>query len=200
VIPGVILAAGRSERMGRPKALLPCGAGGETFVARLIASLRTGGADDVLVIGRTGDAGLATEVMRCTARFIENVDADRGQLSSLLTGLNAADRPGVHGVLVTPVDIPLVQPATVSAVISTFVRVNALIARAAYRGRHGHPVVFGRGIFDELRRADPAEGARAVLHAHAGQIVNVDVDDEAILRDVDTLEDYQQLFHMSIDE
>jgi molybdenum cofactor cytidylyltransferase len=55
-------------------------------------------------------------------------------------------------------------------------------------------VIFGRRVFDELRRADPSVGAKAVVRAHADQIVNVDVDDEMVLRDVDTPEDYQRAF------
>jgi len=194
VVPALILAAGRSERMGRSKALLPCGSGGETFVSRLITSLRNGGVDDVLVVGRNGDAALAAEVMRCGARLVENPDADRGQLSSLLAGLNAADRPGVRGVLVMPVDIPLVRPETIATLRSTFLSGGAPIARAVHDGRHGHPVIFGRRVFDELRRADPAEGAKVVVHAHADAILNVEVADAAVLRDVDTPDDYRRMF------
>lgn len=180
--------------MGRPKALLPIGTNGETFVARLVGSLRAGGADDVLVIGRAGDAALGAEVTRCAARLVENPDADRGQLSSLLTGLNAADRPGVRGVLVIPVDMPLVQPATIAQVRAAFLAGDAPIVRAVHHGRHGHPVIFGRCVFDALRHADPAAGAKALLRAHAGAILDIEVDDAAVLRDVDTPDDYRRMF------
>jgi CTP:molybdopterin cytidylyltransferase MocA len=194
VVPALILAAGRSERMGRSKALLACGPNGETFVSRLITSLRNGGADDVLVIGRAGDDALAAEVLRCDARFVENPDADRGQLSSLLAGLNAADHPGVNGVIVMPVDIPLVRAETIARLKRAFVSSGAPIARTIFKGRHGHPVIFGRRVFDDLRHADPAVGAKAVMRAQGSAIVDVDVDDESILRDVDTPDDYRRMF------
>lgn len=194
MIPALILAAGRSERMGRSKALLPCGSDGVTFVSQLITSLRHGGTDDVVVVGRAGDALLTAEVLRCGARLVENPDADRGQLSSLITGLNAVDRPGVHAVLVMPVDIPLVRAGTIALLTSAFLTASSPIARTTFGGRHGHPVIFGRRVFDELRRADPSLGAKAVLRAHADQILNVEVDDEMVLRDVDTPEDYQRAF------
>ena len=68
------------------------------------------------------------------------------------------------------------------------------MARVTHRGRHGHPVVFGSAVFEELRRADLNSGAKAVVHAHALDILNVEVDDSGVLRDVDTPRDYRELF------
>ena len=118
MIPAVILAAGRSSRMGRPKALLPCGPGQESFVERIVSRLRLGGVADVLVVGRPEDAALrdALDRIALPPRFVENPDPDRGQLSSLLAGLNVADRPGVRGVLALPVDMPDVRAETIAAV------------------------------------------------------------------------------------
>jgi molybdenum cofactor cytidylyltransferase len=183
--------------MGRSKALLPVGPGGDTFVSHLIATLRAGGSEDVIVVGRAGDHALAAEVMRCDARLVENDDADRGQLSSLTIGLNAIDRPGVHAILVMPVDIPLVRPDTIAQVRSAFLAADAPIARAVHDGRHGHPVIFARRVFDDLRHADVTIGAKSVLHAHRSEIVDVEVDDAAILRDVDTPDEYRDLFTRS---
>jgi molybdenum cofactor cytidylyltransferase len=194
VIPAVILAAGRSERMGRPKALLPCGSAGDTFVSRIVTILRDGGADDVLVVGRSDDVLLSAELVRCGARLVENPDADRGQLSSIVVGLNAADRAGVTGIFVMPVDIPLVRVDTIARLKAAFLASAAPIARATHDGRHGHPVIFSRRVFDELRHADPAIGAKAVIRAHANAILDVDVDDENVLRDVDTPDDYERAF------
>jgi molybdenum cofactor cytidylyltransferase len=194
VIPALVLAAGRSERMGRPKALLPAGLNAGTFASVLIQSLRAGGVEDVLVVGRPEDAALHDEALRCGARFVQNPDADRGQLSSLLAGLNVADRPGVAGVLVMPVDIPLVRPDTIARVKAAFLSGHPPIARAVHQGRHGHPVIFGRPVFDALRHADAGVGAKAVLHDNAAALLNVEVDDEAVLRDVDTPDDYRALF------
>jgi molybdenum cofactor cytidylyltransferase len=195
VVPGVILAAGRSERMGRPKALLPSGPDGSTFVRRLAVALCDGGVEEALIVGRPEDEALRAEVLALPvrARYVENPSADEGQLSSLLAGLSAADRPGVSGVLVAPVDAPLIAAATVAALLDEFRATRAPIVRAVHHGRHGHPVLFGREMFDALRHADPAVGARAVLRAHADRLVNVDVDDPGVLGDVDTPADYRAL-------
>jgi molybdenum cofactor cytidylyltransferase len=196
MVAGLILAAGRSSRMGRSKALLPCGPDGETFVRRLARAFCDAGLQEALVVGRPDDPALRAEVdaMPVPARYVENANADAGQLSSLLAGLRAADHPGVRAVLVAPVDCPLISADTVAGLLAVFGSTRAPIVRACHRGRHGHPVIFARAVFDELRRADPAMGAKAVLRAHEDAIVNVEVDDPWVVRDVDTPEDYRAVF------
>lgn len=195
MIPAIVLAAGQSIRMGRPKALLPAGPGEETFVSRLSRTLLAGGAADVLVVGRPADDELAAEVRRIgddgrAVRLVLNPHAERGQLSSVVAGLNAADRPGVTGILLMPVDAPLVRPSTVSALLAEFAARRDAIVRAAFGGRHGHPVIFARTYFDELRRADPAAGAKAVVRAHPDAVRNVDTGDPGVVDDIDGPDDY----------
>jgi molybdenum cofactor cytidylyltransferase len=194
MIPGLILAAGASSRMGRPKALLPCGDSDLTFVGSLIRALSEGGVSDTVVVGRSDDDALRAEVESRGARFVDNPHPEEGQSSSLLVGLNLADRPGVHGVLVTLVDVPLVSGATVSALLHAFNASVAPVVRAVHQGRHGHPVIFSRKVFGELRRADPSIGAKAVVNAHAADVLNVEVDEQGVLTDIDTPEDYARAF------
>jgi molybdenum cofactor cytidylyltransferase len=194
VIAGIILAAGRSARMGTSKALLTASAG-ETFVSRLLTTLREGGIAAPLVVGRPDDDPLRREVERRCGEYVVNPAADAGgQLSSLLAGLAAADRGGLRGLMVVPVDAPLLTPSTVATLLAVFDATLAPIVRPRYRGRHGHPVVFGRSVFADLRRADPAAGAKAVLRAHEPAIVNVDVDDPGVVGDIDTPDSYRELF------
>lgn len=181
--------------MGRPKALLPCG-DDHVFVTRLLAALRDGGVDGAFVVGRAEDVPLRDEVDRLApfAAFIVNRAPERGQLSSLIAGLDAADRPGVRGLMASPVDVPLVTPAVVAALLSSFAATSAPIVRAVHGGRHGHPVIFGRSVFDALRHADPSLGAKAVLRAHEDRILDVEVHDSAVLTDFDVPEDYERVF------
>lgn len=183
--------------MGHAKALLRCGAGGPTFVTSLIAALRDGGLDDVLVVGRPGDEALRREVEAGGARFVENPRPQDGQLSSLLAGLNVADRPGVRGLMAVPVDMPLINSRIVAALLKAFAASPAPIVRAVHRGRHGHPVIFSRAVFPDLRRADPAAGARAVVSAHAADVVDVEIEEPAVVTDIDTPEDYERVFGKS---
>ena len=182
--------------MGRPKALLPTGVNGPSFVQKIADTLRAAGIEDVLVIGRPEDDALQAEVLRLgtNVRFVVNAHADEGQLSSLITGLNVVDHPGTRAIVVTPVDVPLVSSETVATLLAAFARTHAPIVRATHSGRHGHPVLFSRGVFNELRRANPTQGAKAVLRARAAEILDVEVADPAVIVDVDSREDYERLF------
>ena len=181
---------------GRPKALLPTGHGDETFLARIVATLWEGGVDDVVVVaGYHQEAiGRAADRMATPVRVLHNPAPERGQLSSLLVALMAIDHPGVRAMLVAPVDLPLVSPATVHAVLEGYRRTGAPIVRPARDGFHGHPILFDRSLFDELRRADPERGAKPVVRAHAADGLEVEIEDEGAFADVDTPEDYKRVF------
>jgi molybdenum cofactor cytidylyltransferase len=197
MIPAVVLAAGKSSRMGRTKALLPLGSSGETFLGRVIRVLREGGADAVIVVIGGDAAAVRASLPRDDVHVsaVENPRYEEGQLSSLLVGLAAIEQrhDNVEAVMVTLVDLPLISVATVRAVREAFLaNPGAPLVRPRRAGRHGHPVVFNRSIFGELRRSDPSQGAKAVVHAHAAEEVNVDVDDEGAFIDIDTPEDYER--------
>jgi molybdenum cofactor cytidylyltransferase len=195
LIPGLILSAGRSTRMGKPKALLSVRPGGPSFVRYLALTLLEGGVADVLVVGRPEDEPLRREIDDIGLRFVSNPDADSGQLSSVIAGLNAADRPGVAGLLVTPVDAPLIGAATVRQLLAAISNRHLPLVRATHNGRHGHPVVFARRVFDELRHANPGVGAKEIVQRYAlNGIYGIDleVDDPGVLLDIDEPADYER--------
>jgi CTP:molybdopterin cytidylyltransferase MocA len=125
-------------------------------------------------------------------RTVLNPRADEGQLSSLIAGLDAIARPGVDAVLVTLVDVPLIGPDAVRLLLARAAASTAPVLRAVHDGRHGHPVIFKRELFDALRRADPAAGAKAVVRAV--EVEDVETGDPGVVEDVDTPEDYARLF------
>ncbi len=194
VIPAVVLAAGAATRMGRPKALLPTGTAGETFLSRAVSTLHAAGVDDVVVVIAPGadDVRRAVAELPVLARVAENPHPEQGQLSSVVAGLNLVDHPGVIAMLVTLVDAPFVATATVRALIDAYRRTRAPVVRPARGGRHGHPVIFDRRVFHELRQADSALGAKAVVRAHAAAVLDVEVADEGAFQDIDTPEDYER--------
>jgi CTP:molybdopterin cytidylyltransferase MocA len=123
---------------------------------------------------------------------VVNPEPSRGQLSSLIAGLDAIDRPENGGAIVLLVDMPLVSASAIRRVIAAAQSSSAPIVRAVHAGRHGHPVVFKRETFEALRRADPAVGAKAVVHAM--QVEDVEIAERGVVEDVDTPEDYRRLF------
>jgi molybdenum cofactor cytidylyltransferase len=198
VIPAIVLAAGKSSRMGRPKANLPL-EGGATFLSHLVRSFHAAAVDDgVIVVGHDAEAvvSAAARALATTgvaARFVLNPDYETGQLSSLLKGLNFVDRPGVTAALLTLVDVPLVDPGTIRAVIDRYLQTHAPIVRPVRGGEHGHPVLIDRSLFEDIRRADPAVGAKEVVRAHASAAGDVEVADDGAFMDFDTAADYERL-------
>jgi molybdenum cofactor cytidylyltransferase len=188
-VAAIVLAAGASVRMGRSKALLRVE--GRTFVRRILQTLHEGGIDEVAVVLRPQHFEAVAEVTAGAGRVVVNPRPDEGQLSSLIAGLDAIDVPGVDAVLVTLVDVPLIQPSTVRALVTRAATSSAAVLRAVYRGAHGHPVIFKRDLFAQLRAADPAIGAKAVLRSV--RVEDVEVDDPHVIRDVDTPDEYERL-------
>jgi molybdenum cofactor cytidylyltransferase len=191
VIPAIVLAAGRSSRMGRAKATLPVD-GRDTFLTRIVRTFRDADVDDVIVVvGHDADAiARAFAESGLPARFVINRDYDRGQLSSLIAGVNAIDRPGVAAALITLVDVPLVSAATVRAVVDHYRASRAPVVRPTSGTRHGHPLLIDRALFDALRQADPAAGAKPIVRAHASPIGDLSIADEGAFIDIDTAEEY----------
>ncbi len=192
MIAALVLAAGASSRMGRPKAALPLGAGLGTVLSRGVAALLDAGVPRVVVVAGAHPDAVRDALDETDARVsvVDNSAWADGQLSSLICGLNAVDDGRIEAVLMTLVDVPLVAPATVRRLIDTWRETRAPIVRPARGDMHGHPVLFDRRIFAELRAADPTRGAKPVVHAHAHEIANVAVDDEGAFLDLDTPEDY----------
>jgi CTP:molybdopterin cytidylyltransferase MocA len=182
--------------MGSPKAALLT-PDGDSFITRIVRTLRAAGVSDlVIVTGRHHDAvidALTRDRVAPLPRIVRNPDPSRGQLSSLLAGIDALVTPHTDAVMMTLVDVPLVRAATVIAVIDEWRRSRAPIVRPAIGDRHGHPVLFDRAVLDEIRRAPLDAGAKSVVRAHEHELVNVPVDDEGCLRDVDTPSDYEAL-------
>jgi molybdenum cofactor cytidylyltransferase len=194
VIPAIVLAAGKSTRMGRPKALLPL-AHGDTFLTRIIRTLQDSEVGDVVVVlGHEAEAIAASLAERgLSPRIVINRDYETGQFSSLLAGLRAIDRPGVNAMLLTLVDVPLVSTSTVRAVVERYRATHAAVVRAVDGERHGHPVLIDRALFDAVRRADPTIGVKSIVRAHVSAAGDVEVDDEGAFLDIDTPEEYERL-------
>jgi molybdenum cofactor cytidylyltransferase len=196
VIAPIVLAAGESTRMGRPKALLPDGTG-RAFITRLIHTFNEAAFRDIVVVTGTIHDRIVSEVSGNTppgvrVKFARNTDPSRGQLSSLLAGLDVLPE-GTQAAMVTLVDVPFVATDTIAAVRAAYEHTRAPIVRPARGVQHGHPVIFDASLFPELRRADPAEGAKAVVRAHESEIVNVETTDEGAFVDIDTRDEYERV-------
>ena len=192
-IPAIVLAAGRSLRMGRPKGLLPHPASGLTLVAHVTNVLRDGGASPVAVVTGAHHAALAPIVEAAGAACLFNARHDAGQLASLQRAIAwARGVAAASWALVTLVDLPGISAETVRDLIAASRHTPARAVRPLHAGRHGHPVLWHASTWPLLDDADEEMGARQVIRelAARGEVLDVPVADPGVLRDLDTPEDY----------
>jgi molybdenum cofactor cytidylyltransferase len=194
-VAAVILAAGESRRMGRPKALLevPGSDPPETFLDRWIRLLAAHAAPVIVVLGGHAEAVRSGSARASQVTFVVNERFQEGMLSSLQCGLRAVPAEAA-GTIFTPVDFPQVSPGTVAGVLAAFWRDDTFrLAIPRHQGRRGHPVCVPRRLFPEFLDLPAGAQPREVIHRHAAEACYVDVDDPGILRDVDDPEAYRSL-------
>ena len=190
IVSGLILAAGRSSRLGRPKQLLPVG--DLPLLAHVLRNAAASTLDEVVLVLGHEAAAIAAAVGDWGQRTVVNHDYADGQSTSLRAGL-AALRPATQAVLVLLGDQPQVSPRVIDAVIAGFRASGGPIVVPTYGGRTGNPVLFARSLFPELARVAGDEGARRIVRAQEAEIVAVPVSDGPPPRDIDTEEDYAAL-------
>jgi CTP:molybdopterin cytidylyltransferase MocA len=186
VLGAIVLAAGGSTRMGRPKALLPLEGGTVlSVVAALVLSARIDRL--VIVLGHEAEtirraAGLPDDPR---LRLVVNPGWAEGMASSLRAGLLAGEE--WDAALVALGDQPGVDPIAIERLVTAWQQ-GARIAAVAHGGRLGHPVLFDRSLFPALRLLQGDVGARAILKAHGDAVARVE---GSPLRDLDTPSDYE---------
>jgi molybdenum cofactor cytidylyltransferase len=174
--------------MGTSKAMLY--AGGRTFLERLIQTHQAGGCAQVLVALPTLDGPEAVAAADAGARVVKNPSPEEGPIGSLRTTLKVLD-DSVDGILFCPVDHPLILEDTVRLLIEAFRQSKAPLVVPTLDGKRGHPVLFGRALFDELLNDVLAEGARTVVHRHLDETVSVPIDDSGTIIDIDDMTQYE---------
>ncbi len=194
-VAGLVLAAGSSERMGPDLNKLVETVGGRALVAIAVDALCGAGIDPVFVV--TGSE--AGAVRGCLAdrevRFLDHAGWQEGMGSSLAAGVRGVlEHVAVDGILVCVGDLPGLRSEWVGAVVTAFERAfrareqegARAIAVATRAGRHGHPVLFGSAYFEALASLAGDRGGRTIVEAQRDRLVEVEIESDAIFRDVDT--------------
>ncbi|MEO7421687.1 MAG: nucleotidyltransferase family protein [Ornithinibacter sp.] len=189
---GLLLAAGAGRRMGGPKALLRLHPDGPTRVETGVAQLRSAGLDRVVVVVGAGAERAGPLAEAAGAEVVREQGWSEGMGASLRAGLTHLRRsePVPSSVLVTLVDLPDVGEAVYRRVLGSAGSPDVL-ARAAYEGSPGHPVLLGMSHWDAvLESAIGDRGARGHLESHDVELV--ECGDLATGRDVDTAADLER--------
>ena len=186
MISAIVLAAGKSERMGRPKALLPFR--GRTFLENILDAISSSSIEHTLVV--VGHHRQEIEQALKGPCMVFNPDYEQGMVTSLQAGIRALP-PDSIGAFLFLVDHPVVETETIEMMIPNLA--GDRIVQPTYEGRRGHPVFFGADILMEILQLPASQGADVVVRRNAGRIVEVPVNSPGILIDVDTPDEYQKL-------
>ena len=192
-ISAVMLAAGKSARMGEPKQLLRLN--GRTVLEQTLENVRASGVDEVVLV-----LGASAEKIRGELRgelfdglkVAVNQNYAQGMASSLRVGLATAS-PQMDAALVVLADQPFVRPETMQQIIKRYRRSDAEIVIPFYEGKRGNPVLLDRSVFPDAMALEGDIGFRALFGKHTAGIVEMNVADEGVLLDIDSREDYERL-------
>ena len=182
MLAAVILSAGASSRMGRPKALLPYREG--TFLEHLIKVTRHPRIGVTRVVLGAGADEIRTVAKLDKSIVVLNPDWEQGQLSSICAGIRSVENLGTEGIVLCPVDHPLVTARLVSVLIRQFYLNKKSMVLPTYNGRRGHPVIFSSALYAELLEAPADKGARAVVWAHSAEVLEVPTDEEGVVLNI----------------
>ena len=190
MISAILLAAGRSQRMGRQKVLLPYG--GVTVIEHIVDVVKRGGTDEIIVV--TGhDAERAAPVLGLLpVQIVHNAAYDEGMLSSVRQGIRAA-APETMAYMIVLGDQPAIRPEVVAALITAFrerPEVSGPILVPTWKGCRGHPLLVHRRFREEMLHQHDDVGLRGLIAARANHVHDIPAPGSEILRDMDVPEDY----------
>ncbi len=192
-VSGVILAAGASTRMGRPKQLLEIA--GRPLLQHVVDAALAASLDEVIVVlGHRADEVEAALALGGRARAVVNADFADGQITSLRRGL-AATNPDARAAAILLGDQPSLHSEAIDHMVAAFLASGARAARPVYpdaRGRPGHPVLLAREIFPELEDLHGDQGARTLFCEQRPDVLEIAVAGKPP-PDIDTPDDFARI-------
>lgn len=190
-VAAVVLAAGRSARMGQNKLVVDVL--GTPMIGRVVDALLASSVERVVVVTGHEQERVQAALAGRDVSFVHNPEHAAGMSTSLRAGMRALG-PGVDAALVCLGDMPWIAPAHIDALIDAFQPVEGReICVPMYQGKRGNPVLFGARLFEEMTQLAGDVGARALIDAHAEVVFQVPVDHSGVLVDVDTLAALERL-------
>ena len=189
-IAAIILAAGSSTRMGRPKQLLPID--DQPMVRHVVEAVAAAGLDQVIVVTGAHAGAVEAALADFAVDLVFNEHWAQGMSGSMHTGLRAL-RPEIQAALLVLGDQPAVTTGLLQSLVVGYRDTGAHIVAPVYRGQRGNPVLFARALFSELLAVQGDRGGRELLKRHRDQVYQVEVGDPAVLIDIDSPQDYDEL-------
>ncbi|MCK4646571.1 MAG: nucleotidyltransferase family protein [Candidatus Aminicenantes bacterium] len=189
MIWAMILAAGESKRMGKPKLLLPFGE--KTMIETVIDRVIQSKVEKILVVLGSNREKIEKKIGNLPLEIAVNPDFKEGMLSSVQRGLEALPEEA-QAVLVFLGDQPSIPSEVIDSVINAFRKTGKGIVLPVYKGERGHPVLIDMKYRHEVENLNPEVGLRELVYGQPDDILEVEVDDAGILRDINVIEDYMR--------
>ncbi len=189
-IAAVVLAAGESKRMGKPKLVLPWGK--ETVIAKVVRTLMEVGLEDIIIV--TGGASTLVEAAleSLKVRILQNPNFARSEmLASCQIGFQALN-PQTEAALVVLGDQPQIESEVVKSVLRLYEKSKPILIVPSYRMHRGHPWLIARELWMKVLALQPQETLRDFLTQNASLITYLPVDSASVLQDLDTPADYDR--------
>jgi molybdenum cofactor cytidylyltransferase len=189
-VAAIILAAGGSTRMGELKQLLPMV--GRPLVWHTTRAVCAAGLAQVVVVLGARARAVQQALVDMAVEFTTNEVWAEGMSTSLRAGIDAL-RPEIAATLVVLADQPTLSPTLLRALVQRYKDTGAPVVAPFYHGRRGNPVLFDRSVFPELLAIQGDQGGRTLFARYRANLERFETDDEAVLLDVDTPQDYAKL-------
>lgn len=187
MISAILLAAGESRRIGKPKQVLPFGS--STILEQTIDNLLHSKIDDLIVVLGYRAQEVMKKVANRPVKIAINPAYKQGMSTSIVTGLKLVDYQA-QAVMLALADQPFICSKLIDTLIEEFFRHNKGIVIPTYQNRRGHPVIFDIKYKEELLRLTGDIGGRQIIEGHSDDVIEIPVDSESINVDIDTLSDY----------
>lgn len=191
VISAVILAAGRGSRLGYPKIYAKLKE--RYFLEIMVENLRKAGFEDITAVAF---AGFEIERFSSDCKWTINHNPDRGMISSVFEGINAADFKDAF--LIVPVDHPLITPQTFRSLSEKFKEEYNEVVKCRFMGKPGHPVLLSGKVASLIPEDDYPGGLNRFIADNNFNIKYVDVEDEGVIKNVNTKTDLEELNSMGV--
>ncbi len=193
-LAAIILAAGESKRMGLPKMLLDFA--GKTMIERVIDNVICPEIENVIVVLGAYSEEIKKKLETQAITFCYNENYKEGMLTSVQCGIRSVP-PDTEAVLVFQGDQPFIKKSIIAELTKAWMLSEKGIIMPVYEGKRGHPLLIDKRYFGVIDTLDSSEGLRALAKLYPEDVLTVETAVPGILRDFDTIEDYNELYYKS---